>query len=142
MEASPPTSPKKNGTNKSSSTTSIKRFTLLVWKNYKLQMRHKIQTVTEVLLPLLFTIVLVIVRNIVPSNHITEPTIYGPLLIENYPPIILRQKWYETKKIELLWTTRMISNWIRAVELSTIFVLPIILAMKYITPRMILWLIR
>lgn len=86
-----PTSPKKTSDNKS--TDNLKKFTLLVWKNYKLQMRHKIQTVTEVLLPLLFTIVLVVVRNIVPSNRVTEPTVYDPLLIENFPPIILRQKW-------------------------------------------------
>ncbi|CAL8096130.1 unnamed protein product [Orchesella dallaii] len=82
-------------TNSSKSSTNLRRFLLLVWKNYKLQMRHKIQTVTEVLLPLLFTIVLVIVRNIVPSNHITTPTIYGPLLIENYPPAIIRTKCNE-----------------------------------------------
>ncbi|ODN05940.1 ATP-binding cassette sub-family A member 3 [Orchesella cincta] len=77
-------------TSSSKSSTNVRRFLLLVWKNYKLQMRHKIQTVTEVLLPLLFTIVLVIVRNIVPSNHITTPTIYGPVHIENYPPAVIR----------------------------------------------------
>lgn len=78
---------------KKSVSTALHRFGLLVWKNYKLQLRHKIQTVTEVVLPLLFTVVLVIVRIIIPFTHVTEPTIYAPMPLENSPPQVIKTKW-------------------------------------------------
>jgi hypothetical protein len=78
---------------KSWEATSLKKFRLLLWKNYKIQIRHKIQTVTEILLPLMFTTVLVIVRNIVPSTHVGQATVYKPLILEGSPPGVIQTKW-------------------------------------------------
>ncbi|XP_035705489.1 ATP-binding cassette sub-family A member 3 isoform X2 [Folsomia candida] len=73
-----------------SRTSSWEKFRLLLWKNYKIQIRHNVQTVTEILLPLLFTAVLLIVRNVVPSTFVKEPTIYKPITIEGHPPDIVQ----------------------------------------------------
>ncbi|CAL8072882.1 unnamed protein product [Orchesella dallaii] len=47
---------------------SIKKFGLLLWKNYILQKRHKVQTAVEIILPLFFTVILVAIRGIVESE--------------------------------------------------------------------------
>ena len=49
-------------------TSNLQKFRLLLWKNYILQKRHILQTVLEVLLPLVFVVVLVLVRDIVNSD--------------------------------------------------------------------------
>lgn len=79
-----------------SRTSSWEKFRLLLWKNYKIQIRHNVQTVTEILLPLLFTAVLLIVRNVVPSTFVKEPTIYKPITIEGHPPDIVQTSWYDS----------------------------------------------
>ncbi|ODN05472.1 ATP-binding cassette sub-family A member 3, partial [Orchesella cincta] len=47
---------------------SLKKFGLLLWKNYILQKRHKVQTAVEIILPLFFTLILVAIRGIVTSE--------------------------------------------------------------------------
>ncbi len=42
--------------------TNFEKFKLLLWKNYKLQIRNKLQTFFEVMLPICFTILVVVVR--------------------------------------------------------------------------------
>jgi ATP-binding cassette subfamily A (ABC1) protein 3 len=59
-------------------TSGLKKFGLLLWKNWILQQRHKVQTLVEILVPLLFTAVLVGIRNIVSSDVISQPTIFEP----------------------------------------------------------------
>lgn len=58
-------------------TTGFQKFRLLLWKNYVLQKRHKIQTVMELLVPLFFTAVLVSIRGIVSSDNKGD-TYYEP----------------------------------------------------------------
>ena len=43
----------------------VDKFLLLTWKNWLLQWRHKTQTVIEVLAPVLFSILLVLIRSLV-----------------------------------------------------------------------------
>ncbi|OXA38045.1 ATP-binding cassette sub-family A member 3 [Folsomia candida] len=59
-------------------TSGIKKFGLLLWKNYILQKRHKIQTVMELLVPLFFTAVLVAIRGLLSSTHVNHPTVFYP----------------------------------------------------------------
>lgn len=46
----------------------LDKFLLLMWKNWILQIRHPVQTVFEILVPVLFCTFLVFLRNIVASN--------------------------------------------------------------------------
>ncbi|KAL3284408.1 hypothetical protein HHI36_018568 [Cryptolaemus montrouzieri] len=55
-------------------------FTLLIWKNWILQYRRPFQTVIEILAPVLFSILLVIVRSLV------EPTDNETLIFEPFCP--------------------------------------------------------
>lgn len=43
----------------------INKFFLLMWKNFILQWRHPIQTLVEIAAPILFTMLLVVVRSLV-----------------------------------------------------------------------------
>ncbi len=65
-------------------TSGLQKFGLLLWKNYVLQKRHKIQTIVELVVPLFFTAVLVGIRGIVSSDQIKEPTIFVPFDVNNY----------------------------------------------------------
>jgi len=78
----------------SHNSSALKKLRLLLWKNYKIQVRHSFQAVVEILIPLLFTIVLVIVRDVVVAERVTEPTIYNSVDL-NYPPYVVRFVWYE-----------------------------------------------
>lgn len=87
------------GTNSSSSKyerSSWDKLKLLLWKNYKIQTRHKIQTIVELLLPLIFTIILVIIRILVKSTLVTEPTIYDSYALDNNPPYEVLFKWWDS----------------------------------------------
>jgi len=64
-------------------TSGFKKFGLLLWKNWILQQRHKLQTVIEILVPLLFTAVLVGIRDIVSSDIYTEPSYFPPFDVAN-----------------------------------------------------------
>lgn len=44
-------------------TQPLDKFWLLMWKNYTLQIRHRIQTLMEILIPTIFSIFLVLLRN-------------------------------------------------------------------------------
>lgn len=51
----------------------INKFMLLMWKNWLLQWRHPIQTLVEILAPVLFATVLVIFRSLVePEEYPTQ----------------------------------------------------------------------
>ncbi|KAK7870569.1 hypothetical protein R5R35_009078 [Gryllus longicercus] len=49
---------------------------LLLWKNWKLQARHPLQTVVEILIPVLFSCLIVVVRSLVEPEHISTVTTY------------------------------------------------------------------
>jgi len=52
---------------------------LLLWKNYKLLVRNKLSTVAELLLPLIFTILIVAIRFFgAETKRFDSPTIFDP----------------------------------------------------------------
>lgn len=53
------------------------KFILLMWKNWTLQYRKPIQTIIEIAAPVLFSILLVVMRSLV------DPELEGPRV---YPP--------------------------------------------------------
>ena len=74
-------------------TTGYQKFKLLLWKNYKIQMRHMVQTLVELFLPLLFSLVLVSVRIVIKSDFVTEPTVYGAFELKDNQPYVVSVVW-------------------------------------------------
>lgn len=64
------------------STTNWAKFRLLMWKNYLLQWRHKIQTIVEILVPIVLCGLLVVTRSMVNPDVIDSPTVFTPFRIE------------------------------------------------------------
>src|SRR5579863_6189296 len=62
------------------------KFMLLLWKNYKIQIRHKVQTVLEITLPILFTVIVVVVRCIVQPKLVQGPITFPPFRVDDVPP--------------------------------------------------------
>ncbi|XP_030379886.1 ATP-binding cassette sub-family A member 3 isoform X2 [Scaptodrosophila lebanonensis] len=58
------------------------KFVLLLWKNWTLQWNHKWQLIIELLLPVVFSLLLVLVRALVAAEPITTETHYRPLKID------------------------------------------------------------
>lgn len=57
------------------------KFYLLMWKNWLLQWRHKVQSLVEILLPVLFSALLVLIRSLVDPEDFPEPTNFKALEI-------------------------------------------------------------
>lgn len=55
------------------------QFTLLLWKNFKLQGRKKLVTVFEILIPILFALLLLMIRNLSKSKYIDVETTWSPI---------------------------------------------------------------
>ena len=60
----------------------FRQFRLLVWKNFRLQRRRKLCTCCEYVVPLLFTLLLVLMR-----THMPMPDPKGPLIFDAFPLI-------------------------------------------------------
>lgn len=69
------------------SATNWDKFRLLMWKNWLLQWRHKIQTIFTILVPVVFSALLVLIRSLVDPEYHTEPFLYPELAINNLDPI-------------------------------------------------------
>lgn len=54
------------------------KFCLLLWKNCLLQWRHKIQTIIEILVPVLFCTILVVLRCLVNPEVFPDAMTYKP----------------------------------------------------------------
>ena len=67
-------------------TTKWKKFKLLMWKNYLLQWRHKLQTVAEIAIPVIFSALLVLIRSLVTPELHPEPKLFPA-----YPINTIRQ---------------------------------------------------
>jgi ATP-binding cassette subfamily A (ABC1) protein 3 len=60
------------------------KFKLLMWKNWLLQWRHKIQSLIEILIPVLFSALLVLIRSLVTPDIFPERFIYSPLGLKSF----------------------------------------------------------
>lgn len=60
-------------------TSKWEKFCLLMWKNWLLQWRHKIQTLFEILMPALFSMLVVMIRSLVDPTVFEDVSIYKPL---------------------------------------------------------------
>lgn len=73
------------------------KFLLLSWKNWIIQLRHPIQTLFEVLVPVLVCALLILIRGLVDVEEYPDPTKYEPNSVTinaarviNYPNVNLR----------------------------------------------------
>lgn len=62
---------------------SINRLGLLLWKNFKLKIRHPWILFFEIFIPCLFSIILLIVRLLVSFDQIDQPIIYEPTILDD-----------------------------------------------------------
>ena len=67
----------------------FKQFVLLSWKNWMLQKRKVWTTLFELGLPLLFSAILLIIRNFVPFENYTNPTTYEAFEIRTLPDTMI-----------------------------------------------------
>lgn len=65
------------------------QFRLLSWKNWVLQSRRVLVTVFEILIPLIFAALLLIIRSFVDFNTFENPTLYGSFAINQLPQTLL-----------------------------------------------------
>lgn len=65
------------------------KFCLLLWKNSLLQWRHKVQTVIEILVPVLFSVILILIRSMVDPTFYPNSTEYKPFAINTLQPLRL-----------------------------------------------------
>ncbi|KAK4312219.1 hypothetical protein Pmani_016341 [Petrolisthes manimaculis] len=63
----------------------FRKFWLLLWKNWILQKRKKIQTILEVLVPVVFCALLVVIRDLAPYAVFSKPTHYQPFSVSSFP---------------------------------------------------------
>lgn len=68
------------------------KFRLLMWKNFLIQYRHPIQTVLEIMVPVLFSVILILIRSIVDPDIYSNKTVYKPFHINTLYP--LRLVWF------------------------------------------------
>ncbi|CAG5897799.1 unnamed protein product, partial [Menidia menidia] len=66
----------------------VRQFRLLVWKNYLQQKRQILVTLVEILLPLLFSGILIVLRQKVPFKDFPNATIYESFAVDSLPPFM------------------------------------------------------
>ena len=71
-------------------TTGWDKFLLLMWKNWTSQKRHKLQILVEIVLPVIFASLLVIIRALIKTEDYPEITHYEPFTIGPKLPHIPR----------------------------------------------------
>ena len=63
----------------------LRKFKLLLWKNWLLQKRKPIVTIVEIGCVAFFSVILLFIRGRVVSDNITEPTIWKNFSVEKFP---------------------------------------------------------
>ncbi|KAJ8254174.1 hypothetical protein COCON_G00207860 [Conger conger] len=66
-----------------------RQFGLLLWKNYIQQKRQILVTLVEIALPLLFSAILIVLRQKVPFTNYPNVTNYNSFLVEELPPSLI-----------------------------------------------------
>jgi len=61
------------------------KFKLLMWKNWLIQLRHKMQTVVEILVPVAFACLLIYIRSLVEPFTEKRRTRFQPLPLDLIP---------------------------------------------------------
>ena len=64
-------------------TTNWEKFKLLFWKNWVIQKRHYIQTIFEILIPVLACSILILIRGLVDPEKFPEATKFNPMPTDN-----------------------------------------------------------
>lgn len=57
---------------------------LLLWKNFKLKLRHPLVLLMEIGMPCLFSAILAVVRVVITFDSIANVTTYPPLTVDNW----------------------------------------------------------
>lgn len=69
-------------------TSAFEKFRLLSWKNWTIQSRHWVQTIFEVLIPVLCCSVILLIRGLVEVTDHPLPFFYNPVnisLVQSLP---------------------------------------------------------
>lgn len=76
------------------------KFLLLTWKNWIIQIRHPIQTIFEVLVPVFICALLILIRGLVDIEQFDEITTYTPVSTTTIP----NMAWFNTSNRQLLYS--------------------------------------
>lgn len=63
--------------------SNARKLRLVLWKNWLLQWRHKVQTVIELLLPVISVLIVIMMRALIDIRVIDENTMYHPVGIDS-----------------------------------------------------------
>ncbi|KAG5832631.1 hypothetical protein ANANG_G00293170 [Anguilla anguilla] len=69
--------------------TVVRQFGLLLWKNYIQQKRQILVTLVEIALPLLFSAILIVLRQKIPFINYPNTTVYHSFSVDGPPPHLL-----------------------------------------------------
>ncbi|XP_041812515.1 phospholipid-transporting ATPase ABCA3 [Chelmon rostratus] len=69
----------------------MRQFGLLVWKNYLQQKRQILVTLVEILLPLLFSGILIVLRQKVPFKDYPNATVYESYSVDTLPTLLFQR---------------------------------------------------
>ncbi|XP_042906076.1 phospholipid-transporting ATPase ABCA3 [Parasteatoda tepidariorum] len=82
----------------------FRQFLLLIWKNWKLQIRHPWVTLLELGVPAFFSLILVLVRSAISSEYVSQVTVYEPFGIDALPQNLTPSFLYDKNQWTLLFT--------------------------------------
>uniref|UniRef100_A0A182SRY3 Uncharacterized protein n=1 Tax=Anopheles maculatus TaxID=74869 RepID=A0A182SRY3_9DIPT len=80
-------------------TSNWQKFVLLLWKNWILQKRHYIQTLFEILIPVLCCSILLLVRALVDPEYVDRNSVFKPLETDRLTHLekLAQEKQFEFK---------------------------------------------
>lgn len=62
-----------------------RQFGLLLWKNFQLQRRKPVVTAFEILIPVIFSLILILIRQRVEVHHVTVPIRWTSFSADSFP---------------------------------------------------------